>query len=345
MNEIINKIKNDEIQVDINKIARIFIKNGSIDIDYINVWNTSIMEKDIENMKYSIYEFNELPFNALEWYAENGNLEMVDFLCKKSLNIFSKNISIFTDDLCEIEYSFLTVMVFRIQKKKINNIIYDNHKKNIALQQAAKNGHLEIVQYLAEYIHDDKDQALVISIINNRVEIIKFILNYDNKINYRDNKFIEASIIAGNLEIFKLLVENGAPILDRSFDAYRGHLHIIEYCIKKEDKCQRTYDEILKVSAACGFPDIVEFILKNGANVHFNEDIALREAIEEQHNDIVKILLPLYKKEELQKLIDYHNIKNRILNFLLKNPNHSILVEIYREYGIDIFDLIEKEIK
>ena len=52
----------------------------------------------------------------------------------------------------------------------------------------------------------------------------------------------------------------------------------------------------LKKAASDGYPEIVKVLLENGADVHANNDEALRYASQDGHVETVKILLDYIKE-------------------------------------------------
>lgn len=96
-----------------------------------------------------------------------------------------------------------------------------------------------------------------------------------------------------------------------------------------------------------GHTDIVSYLISKGANIHYNKDNEhiLLDSIEMKHFDIIDLLLPLYDKEEITEILKNEFIRNQLLLFLSKRniPNYPILINIYREFGIDLSDLLDNE--
>lgn len=73
--------------------------------------------------------------------------------------------------------------------------------------------------------------------------------------------------------------------------AMYGHLSIVKYLHDKGADIHTNDDEALRESAYYGHYDIVRFLIKKGANVSANEDEAVRSAAQKEHLDIVQYLI------------------------------------------------------
>jgi len=67
-------------------------------------------------------------------------------------------------------------------------------------------------------------------------------------------------------------------------------LYFIELLIKAGANVHANDDEALRLASLYGHKDVVELLLKAGANVHANDNEALRFATEKGYKDIVELL-------------------------------------------------------
>jgi len=98
---------------------------------------------------------------------------------------------------------------------------------------------------------------------NWSVNAVKFAINNGSNINYRDGIPLTIMINQNSLDNVKYLINNGANILDKH----------IESCSKYST------------------PEILKLLIKNGADIHANNETPLFNAIESNNTDMVKILL------------------------------------------------------
>ncbi|MDN8018107.1 ankyrin repeat domain-containing protein [Burkholderia multivorans] len=103
----------------------------------------------------------------------------------------------------------------------------------------------------------------------------------------------------GDIGKVKELMEKGVDPTERfckDFYALReaasfGHAEIVEILIKHGADLHDWNDWALRVSAAGGYLEVVKVLLENGANVHAYNDWAYREAFLRGHTEIAKLLL------------------------------------------------------
>lgn len=192
---------------------------------------------------------------------------------------------------------------------------------NNQLINHAYHGNLEKVIYCLEQgasVNYDNDYSLRISALNGYTELVKFLIDNGADVNADHDYALKASAENGHLEIVKLLILHGA----------------------------NRKNEALQKSAENGHLEIVILLVENGADIYSNNDYALKWSIKNDHYDIIEYLLPFYRKEELKKILKVLDIRDKMLNFLLRADltKYSMLVSLYREFAIDIFDLINDEI-
>lgn len=88
--------------------------------------------------------------------------------------------------------------------------------------------------------------------------------------------------------------------------------------------------------------DFVKHLVEKEVNIYENEHNALFFSAENCYLEIVEYLLSFYKISKAIKIIkNYHTM----MNILLKKDisKYPLLIQFYRELGIDLFDMIEKE--
>ena len=97
-------------------------------------------------------------------------------------------------------------------KEFVQNGIEYRWIKNIVLEQASKNGYLEIVEYLLEnnFTINNRSYALALASMNGHFEIVKLLVKVGARIYCRKNLALRNAIKGNFLDIIEYLLENGA---------------------------------------------------------------------------------------------------------------------------------------
>lgn len=126
-----------------------------------------------------------------------------------------------------------------------------------------------------------------------------------------------------------------------------GHFHVVEYLISIGANVNALNDEALINSAIGGHVEVVKILIENEAHLHVNNNQPLLESLSRDHTDVINYLLSVYSDKGLKKMINNNDqIKNLLIKFIMK-PDLSKcerMINIFRESGIDIFDMTEKEL-
>jgi len=70
--------------------------------------------------------------------------------------------------------------------------------------------------------------------------------------------------------------------------AKNGHLEVVQFLIKSRADIHTDNDYALRWAAQNGHLEVVQFLIKSGANVHADHDRALRCATENRHLEVVR---------------------------------------------------------
>lgn len=164
--------------------------------------------------------------------------------------------------------------------------------QNDALANAARNGHLEIVQFLNENGAVINDQSLVNAAENGHLNVVRFLVN-------------------------KGVIVNISALINASRN---GHLNIVQFLIEKGTIIpKQLHDNILKHTK---YLNIIKFLLDYGARDVDYE--ALYELIE--YEAIVKLLLEYsYPREVIEQLLS--QVSNpKIVSLLQDYLNKRFLI-------------------
>ena len=245
-----------------------------------------IIENDIFQKEYCWNKEIKILNNAVSWASFGGHLEVIKYLIEKggkigidsiknaSLGGYLKVIKyligkggIITDDA--IPYAskngHLEVIKYLIEK---GGKITDN-----GILYASKNGHLEVIKYFVKTGSKITLDALYDSVKNCHLEVIKYFIEKTGLIptygiNYVSNGFGSCE---KKIEVIKYLIGNGVKI---TIDAIKyainnNNLSIIQYFIEEEEfDINYNNDEILIYCARWDRKYILDFLIKNGANIN-----------------------------------------------------------------------------
>lgn len=282
---------------------------------------------------------------ALRWAARNGNYEIVCLLAKKIADIKKYyNYAINRVDGSENAYFFLEREITIINannanalrwaaRKGHNNIVQflinNNYNENTLIYYCIK-GDYEIVAILIKYgadIHNDYDYALRMSVLNRHLKIVELLLKKGADIHAKNDYAFRCSCENGYLDISLLLYHYGADIHvnnDESFrrSVFNGHIDIINFLIKYVNVNHR----IRAIKFAVSRIKLHQYDNK----IYFNR---------------IETLLSYCNKDVMTKLLNKTIFREKLIIFLLNRelPKYSMLVSLYRDKGIDLFDLLEKE--
>ena len=102
------------------------------------------------------------------------------------------------------------------------------------------------------------------------------------------NKRLIKAASSGDLQLVKLLLNQGADIIDAlNYASYYGNIEIVKYLLEQGADIHAENDEALKLAAESGNLEIVKYLVENGANLYANKDYSLKRA---SKNNRVKII-------------------------------------------------------
>jgi ankyrin repeat protein len=241
-----------------------------------------------------------------------------------------------------------------------------DYKEGEFLKIACKKNNLNIVKILIDNGAKKLNNGLVVSIHN--INIVKYLISLNADIYYNNSEIIFNTVDSGHFQTFKYVislfptdhlfinVDLAKKCLDESAQSGRFNfveyfitnnygdlnsaficsidsedLHIVKYILK--NGANINFDESCALRKVCetGFFEIVEYLLDNGADLHARDESALKHSIEFEQNDISILLI-----ERGANI----NIANGLL--LYKSIYHDTFVITKKliEYGAEIHDYL-----
>lgn len=318
-----NRILYDAVYCGKLEIIHYCVEHGANINSYYDLLLTSINQKHYDVSKYLIE--NEITFdvnnyNLLLAAVNSGILSIVVFLVEHGLKRRAMNIDQ-DDKECKALLNSSKNGHFEIFKYLVEQEANSNYDYNKELILSSKYEHEKIVRYLIEYGKFDKytlKEVLRIAVCGNNLELVKYLVNNGADIYVNHDEVLESCSISDNLEIINFLVENGAIMNDEIYE-YLLKVSLINIKIKK----------------------IVRFI--ENYKIRDNYINVLKHAFIEHYN--VDFLLLLCNEEEITKMLYDNEFKNDLISYLLKKEISlfSIIIQAYRNIGIDLFDMLENE--
>lgn len=242
--------------------------------------------------------------NALIYSAEEGHYNVVDFLIKEGV------------------FMHINALIFSAAQGhvKIVKLLLDSGMdvdNDSPLVMSASNGHLNVVTLLLSYGAKISGHAYISSIENNRFAITELFIKKDANVIFCNNFGMYHSASYGYTEMFELFIRYGANIHDDE-------------------------QTLFEHSIDCGNLEIIKIMVENNCDICADKDYVLFYKFGE-HRHITDYLLSLYSLEQFKELLNDEKNKDLIKKYILKGNLTDKFVIAYRDIGIDLYDLMEKE--
>jgi ankyrin repeat protein len=200
--------------------------------------------------------------NILMYACKDTNLDFIDFLLKKNIDINEKDINGYTALMFACSRGNIDVIKLLLTYNA--SIDIKNYEGETPLMISAQRGYIDIIKLLLDNnaILDDRDNKgmTVLTHSIGHINIIKLLLKFSMLINIVDNDgYTSLMHIAINsiglksnnsIDIIKLLLDNGCLINKQDINGYTALMHA---CVNNND------------------PYIIKLLLENGANPNIKE--------------------------------------------------------------------------
>ena len=253
------------------ELIKFLLKNGADihakeDQGFINTCSNG----DLELIKFLIENGADIHAKNDEGFINacySRNLELIKFLVKNGANIHIKEDQGFIN-ACHT--GNLELIKFLIENGA------DIHAQNDGgFINACYSGNLELIKFLLENgadIHAQNDEALFQNYGSINLEVVKFLVQNGADIRVQNDQLLIKTCYNGDLELIKFLLENGADIHaqnDQGFlnACYGGNLELIKFLIENGAGISRD-NKLLIQRFGYVEPKVIEFLNKNGFNIH-----------------------------------------------------------------------------
>lgn len=284
-----------------------------------NIHDVKNMLETYKNNKTMMFLF-DLSI-SLKQAAFKGHLEIAELLVK-----YGANINVDQGEPLSVASQEGKFDVVKYLVSKGANVQAEN---NFAIRKSSERGHYEIVKFLYENgadIHAENNYALRKACERQHFEIVQYLIQQGADVNVDDDFCLRKIVNLNNLQIMKLLIDNGANIhVDNDYilryATDYNFYDITEYLIKKGVDIINNSDAIVN-SCRRGNVRIVKLLLKNGVNIHINNEMPFKVATINRHTNVIKYLLKTinYQKEILNHLLEFSSDEGnlKVIKMLLK---------------------------
>lgn len=236
------------------------------------------------------------------------------------------------------------------------------------LMEHVRSGNIKVVKYLTPLCKKIPYSVVVESIKHNNYKIFNYFIDSGFKLSKYNNRILNDCLECKDIDLSSVstLIDYGASIDEKSL--YLSFININDdvswYLIKKSNLGDKSYIRILKTgSMSCA--NIVQIVSKFNDPNSINKimiysvlanlglvSLYVMKSISWKNNDvnaIFKGMILTYSDEEYRHLfnkkIKDQQVADIFAKYILKNgfSDFNKAISILLEYGIDIYDMVEKE--
>jgi hypothetical protein len=264
---------------------------------------------NLENMEWLLnngFRYNSFTF---VYAAENGNLTNLEWLHKNN----------FCHDSNTLSYAAKNGNLDNIKWLVKNGFKYDSW----VIFKALENGNLENIAWLIENLYNKKIDVK----FTDKSQVIKYLIK-QHILEINKHNFFDDVVINGNLEMMKLLFENGFEYSNHVFEyaVENGNLENMKWLLKNNFSLN---ENISNLAIILGNLDNIIWLYEN--NCPFNRN-SLIKAIEFGKNDVIDWMLknkfPV-KESEIKKM----TINN--ISIIKSLRRHNLYFPIESDINID----------
>jgi ankyrin repeat protein len=295
-----------------------------------------------------------------------GHIDIVQLLLSRNANSSAQNNHFKTALHKAAKYGKKDVVSLLVSQMSDQSLCIQDYKRRTALSIAAKYGFQEIVEILLDKGCDKDTEdasnftAIQLAVQNGHTQVVKLLISRGATLNSASTSTLILAAKTGNLEIFKLLLENGCKYKFPQSNELRaihiaaqyGHVSIIEYLLDSgvESVSPREYDcrSVLHIAAAYRQLDVMKFLLDRGADINIKTtqllnsdsiDIDDEKVIPNETTDDHKIT-PLHICAELGDVETVKFLLDSGANASENKYNQSALHYGVRSKNIELIELL-----
>lgn len=243
--------------------------------------------------------------------SANGHTECVRLLLEAGAKTEEHNESGHTALMEAASNGHVDVAKLLISKGASINT-HSHEFKESALTLACYKGQLEMVKFLLEAGADQEHKteemhtALMEASMDGHVEVARLLLDSGAQVTMPADSFESPLTLAacgGHVELAMLLLERGANIEEVNDEGYtplmeaarEGHEEMVALLLSQgadiNAQTEETLETALTLACCGGFLEVVDFLIKAGADISAGANTPLMEASQEGHLELVKYLI------------------------------------------------------
>ena len=182
-------------------------------------------------------------------------------------------------------------------------------------------------QYQLLYHNKNMNRLYLEAASNGELPLVKFALKNGAFLHFLQDAAVRNAAGEGHLDVLKYLVNLGANIPPYALieAVSNNHFDVVKYLVG--EKKMRPSDAALTRALLFERREIVKYLIEHGANVHAENDYALRWAARAGHFDLVRLLV--------EKGANIHAENEYALLWAVEN-GHFEIVRFLIEHGADI---------
>lgn len=276
------------------------IGNGNDKLFIMNIGLQSITSslieaaesQDLEKMKYIISKGEKPDFNLLLFSIKKQNLDMMKLVLQSGVDIRQENNQALVDAVMTENMSIVQYIVeadtpnieaytralgvaIDIKNLKITEYLMGLGAKR-ALRKALLTRDGDMVNNVVKFGAKVEGIGEMRSAVNtSNLAIVKLVAQMGADVQEDDNEALETAIITKNVDVLKFLIDSGANVQARNNQFLIDAVKI----------------PLLDDENTRGSIDMVKLLVEAGANVQANNNKAIKIAIKNKNNVIVKYLL------------------------------------------------------
>ncbi len=228
--------------------------------------------------------------HCFSWACEKGYLNVVKFFFETGVNICSsRNYALRT----AASNGHSDVVAFLIEKgAKVSDC------DNFAIRHAATKGHKSVVELLIKHGADgtaNEDEAVVFAAMHGHLETVKILMKSGAKFKNRIKRAIYWATLHGYFEIVEFLVNEYTD--GKATDCFVGHaasngdLKMVQFLVDRGANIHEEDDAAIRWASRRGYLSMVKYLVEKGADIRAKDDYAVKQAHVYQHWDVVDFLV------------------------------------------------------